>query len=121
MTILNADFALNFAQSWIEGWNKHDIDAVLSHYADDFKMASPLIASIAGEPSGILQGKTKVRKYWKKGLAQIPDLHFELKEVLVGVDVITLYYQGHRGMVTEVFYFDGTEKVKKSWSCYAIH
>ncbi len=120
MPILNADFAFSFAHSWIEGWNQRDIDAVLSHYADDFELASPLIPSIVGESSGILQGKADVRAYWNKGLAQIPDLHFELKEVLTGVDSITLYYRGHRGMVTEVLWFDGTGKVKKAWACYAI-
>ena len=119
MPILNADFALSFAHSWIEGWNQHDIDAVLSHYADDFELASPLIASIAGESSGVLHGKTDVRAYWKKGLAQIPDLYFELQEVLTGVDSLTLYYRGHRGMVAEVLWFDGTGKVKKAWVCYA--
>jgi ketosteroid isomerase-like protein len=91
--ILNADFALSFARSWIEGWNQHDIDAVLSHYVDDFELASPLIPSITGESSGVLHGKADVRAYWKQGLAQIPDLYFELKEVLAGVDSITLYYQ----------------------------
>jgi hypothetical protein len=118
--ILNADFALSFARSWIDGWNQHDIDAVLSHYADDFELASPLIPSITGESSGVLHGKADVRAYWKKGLAQIPDLHFELKEVLTGVDSITLYYRGHRGMVGEMLWFDGTGKVKKAWVCYAI-
>lgn len=125
MPILNADFASSFAHSWIEGWNQHDIEAVLSHYTDDFELASPLISSIAGEPSGVLQGKTDVRAYWQQGLAQIPNLHFELKEVLTGVDSITLYYRGHRGMVTEVLWFDSTGdstgKVKKASVCYAIN
>jgi len=116
--ILNADFALSFARSWIEGWNQHDIDAVLSHYADDFELASPLIPSIAGESSSVIRGKADVRAYWKKGLAQIPDLHFELKEVLTGVDSLTLYYRGHRGMVAEMLWFDGTRMVKKAWVCY---
>ena len=119
--ILNADFALSFARSWLDGWNQHDIDAVLSHYVDDFELASPLIPSIAGESSGVLHGKADVRAYWKQGLAQIPDLHFELKEVLTGVDSITLYYRGHRGMVAEMLWFDGTGKVKKAWVCYAIN
>ncbi|MGE5657902.1 MAG: nuclear transport factor 2 family protein [Actinomycetota bacterium] len=118
--ILNADFALSFARSWIEGWNQHDIDAVLSHYTDDFELASPLIPSIAGEASGVLQGKAEVRAYWKKGLALIPDLHFELKEVLTGIDSLTLYYRGHRGMVTEVLWFDGTGRVKKAWVFYTV-
>ncbi|MBD3887390.1 nuclear transport factor 2 family protein [Phormidium tenue FACHB-886] len=121
MPILNTDFAVSFAHSWIESWNQHDVDAALSHYADDFELASPLIVSIAGESSGVLQGKAEVRAYWKRGLEQIPDLHFKLKEVLTGVDSITLYYQGHRDMVTEVLWFNDTGKVKKAWVFYAVN
>ena len=25
------------ALSWIDGWNRHDVEAILSHYADDQK------------------------------------------------------------------------------------
>jgi len=121
MPTLNADFAFSFAQRWIEDWNQHDIDAVLSHYTDDFELSSPLIQSIAGISSGVLQGKAAVRAYWEKGLAQIPDLHFELKEVLAGVDSITLRYRGHRGMVAEVLWFNEAGKVKKAGVYYAIN
>jgi ketosteroid isomerase-like protein len=120
MAIISPDVAKRFAYSWIEDWNNHDLNAVLSHYADDFEFASPLISSIAGESSGVLCGKAAVRAYWEKGLEQIPALHFELKEVLTGVDSITLYYRGHRGMVAEVFMFDSTGKVKKALACYAV-
>ncbi len=121
MPILNADFALSFARSWVESWNQHDIDAVLSHYADDFELTSPLISSIAGEPSGVLRGKTDVRAYWQQSLARIPELHFDLKEVMTGVDCLTLYYRGHGGTVAEVLWFDGAGKVKQASVCYAVN
>lgn len=38
-------FARQFTADWIESWNAHDLDRVLSHYADDFKMSSPVIHS----------------------------------------------------------------------------
>ncbi|MDV3002581.1 MAG: hypothetical protein N5P05_004236 (plasmid) [Chroococcopsis gigantea SAG 12.99] len=119
MSIFSPDAATRFAYNWIEDWNNHDLDAVLSHYADDFEFASPLIPSIAGEKGGVLCGKVAVRAYWERGLEQIPDLHFDLKEVLVGINSVTLYYRGHRGMVAEVFMFDSTGKVKKALACYA--
>ena len=31
-----------FAAHWIEAWNSHDIDAILSHYVDDVEFLSPL-------------------------------------------------------------------------------
>ena len=72
------DFAKRFAAEWIEAWNSHDLDKILSHYANDFEMSSPYILQIAGEPSGMLKGKDQVAAYWAQALQRIPDLHFEL-------------------------------------------
>jgi hypothetical protein len=55
------DFAERFAEEWIVAWNAHDLSRVLSHYQDDFEMASPLIVEIAGEPTGVLHGKKPSR------------------------------------------------------------
>lgn len=120
MMIFNPEAARQFAHDWIEDWNNHDLEGVLSHYDDNFEFASPLISSIAGESSGVLYGKAAVRTYWQKGLEQIPDLHFDLQEVLVGVHSITLYYRGHRGMVAEVLMFNSAGKVTKASACYAV-
>ena len=60
------------------------------------------------EPLGSLIGKDAVRSYWAKASELIPDLHFELVTTLVGVNSITLYYQGPLGMSTQCLQF-GTE------------
>ncbi len=66
------DFAQHFAAEWIEAWNSHDLDKILSHYADDFEMSSPYIRQIAGEPSGKLKGKNQVTTYWAQALQPYP-------------------------------------------------
>jgi len=118
--MLDKTFAERFATEWIAAWNSHDLDRVLSHYANDFEMSSPIIAQIAGEPSGKLKGKKAVGAYWSSGLKLIPDLHFELVSTLVGATSITLYYKGHRGMVAEVFIFGPDEKVTAAFAHYAL-
>lgn len=120
MATIERDFAVEFAHRWINAWNRHDLDAVLSCYADDFIFSSPLVAAIAEEPSGTLCGKAAVRAYWSKGLERIPDLHFDLRDVLAGVDCVTLYYRGHRGMAAESFFFDESGKVKEAHACYTV-
>lgn len=113
-------FAENFAADWIESWNAHDLDRVLSHYADDFEMSSPVIIQIAGEPSGTLRGKAAVAAYWKKALQLIPDLRFELISVLTGVSSITICYKGARGrLAAEVFHFGPGKKVTKAFAHYS--
>lgn len=112
-------FAQRFAREWVEAWNAHDLDRVPSHYEDDFEMSSPIIVGLAGEASGTLRGKPAIRAYWAKALAMLPDLRFELVTVLAGVNSVTLYYRGHRGLVAEVFHFGGSGKVSKAFAHYA--
>jgi hypothetical protein len=118
--MLTRPFADHFAAAWINAWNAHDLDAILSHYTEDFEMSSPMIATIAQEPSGTLRGKGAVRAYWSKALQMLPDLRFELVSTLLGADSITLYYKGVRGMVAEVFLFDANEpgKVHRAMAHY---
>ena len=118
--MINQAFAEHFAREWIDAWNSHDLSRVLSHYADDFEMSSPVILAIAGEPSGMLKDKEKVGAYWAKALQLIPDLHFELISTLIGVNSITLYYKGARGrLAAEVFHFGAEQKVAKAYAHYA--
>jgi len=117
--MLTKDFAEHFASEWIRSWNCHDLELILSHYADDFVMSSPLIALVAGEPSGTLQGKAAIGAYWKKALSQIANLNFQLECTLVGVDSVVIYYKGVRGMAAEAFFFDSSRKVVKSCAHYA--
>ena len=119
MPTLTPEFARDFARHWIDAWNRHDLAAILSHYAEDFEFSSPLISAIAGEPSATLRGKAAVGAYWNLGLRRIPDLHFELSDLMCGVGALTLHYRGHRGMVAETFFFDVDGKVVKALACYA--
>jgi ketosteroid isomerase-like protein len=114
------EFAQDFAAEWIAAWNAHDLARILAHYDDDFEMSSPVIVQVAGEPTGRLRGKAAVGAYWAKALAGSPDLHFELKNVLVGVDSIVLYYGGHRGASAEWFQFGANGRVIRAAGHYAL-
>ncbi len=117
--MIDKNFADHFAQEWIDSWNRHDLSRILSHYSDNFEMSSPFIIQVAGEPSGTLKGKEAVGAYWEKALTLIPELRFELITTLIGVNSITLYYQGARGMAAEVFHFGPDNKVIRAYAHYA--
>ena len=59
--MITAEFAKQFAQEWVEAWNEHDLEKILSHYTDDFQMSSPLIVRLMGIPEGTIKGKAGVR------------------------------------------------------------
>jgi ketosteroid isomerase-like protein len=108
-----------FALEWVAAWNSHDLDRILSHYADDFQMTSPFITKMINEPTGTIKGKEKVRGYWAMALERIPDLRFDLIEVLSSVDSITIYYHAVLGKrAAEVLFFDDKGKVTRGIAHY---
>ncbi len=116
--MMTPEQAGHFADEWLDAWNAHDLDRILSHYEDDFEMSSPVIIRTMGEPSGTLKGKEQIAVYWRKALASAPDLHFEKLHVLRGANSVTIIYRGHRGLSAEVFLFAKTGKVAAAFAHY---
>lgn len=111
--------ANDFAREWIKAWNDRDLEAVLSHYTEDFELTSPLIAYSYGENSGVLRGKEAVRQYWAEQLVNYPDAKFKLKGVLAGVDSMALVYETILGkMAAEVFFLNAAGKIFRAVAHY---
>jgi len=118
-SMITHEWAQHFAEGWVEAWNDHDLDRVLAHYTDDFEMSSPFIVSFLGEPAGTLKGKLQVEAYWRLALERMPDLRFELHQVLAGAGTITLCYKSVPGMLSaEVLFIDANGKVYKALAHY---
>lgn len=117
--MLNTEFAEHFVREWIEAWNNHDLEAVLSHYSDDFEMSSPFIESFNPGSDGTLRGKESVAQYWSAALEKFSDLHFILDSVFVGADSVAVSYTSVLDKkAVEVFFFDGNGKVVKAVAHY---
>ena len=109
-----------FAIEWVRSWNSHDLDDILSHYADDVEITSPMIRLATGIESSTLHGKDVIKDYWAKALNKIPDLHFELLEVTQGINSIALYYKSVMNkMSIEVMFFNDDGKVNKIFAHYS--
>ena len=108
-----------WAEQWVADWNRHDVDAVVAHFADDVEFCSPIAATVTGDPSGIVRGRDALHAYWSTALTRIPDLHFELDDVHVGVDCLAIHYRNQAGRsVTEFAVFNGDGKVAHGWGLY---
>src|SRR5476649_1022797 len=95
--------AQTFAESWLQAWNAHDLDAVLSHFTDDVVFTSPIAAKIVEGSEGVIRGKAALREYWQEGLRRIPDLRFELLGIYVGQTTLVINYRNQSGgLVNEV-------------------
>lgn len=103
-----------FAAQWIAAWNAHDLDRILSHYAEDVIVTTPMIKVALGVDSGTLEGKPAARAYWQAALEKVPNLHFELIDAAQGVDSLALYYSSVMNKkAIEVMFFDAAGKVNR--------
>nr|WP_288833767.1 nuclear transport factor 2 family protein [uncultured Flavobacterium sp.] len=113
---MTSEFANKFANEWIDAWNSHDLDKILSHYSDDFSIETPMALKLIPESNGLITGKSNVRKYWTIGIERIPNLKFELLDLLIGVNCLTIYYinTATNKKSVEVMKFNNYNKVNKA-------
>jgi hypothetical protein len=115
---VNREEAERFAGSWVQAWNAHDLDLVLGHFSDEVLFTSPVAAQLLAGSDGVIRGKRALRKYWAEGLRLIPDLHFDVVGVYLGVGALVINYSNQKGaLVSEVLLFEG-DLVKEGYGTY---
>jgi ketosteroid isomerase-like protein len=97
------DDAWKLANHWVEAWNAHDLDRIMSHYDENVELTSPVAARLLAIADGRVIGKANLRAYFERGLAAFPDLSFHLEDVLWGLNSVLLYYNNQRGTRTAEF------------------
>jgi predicted ester cyclase len=102
-TAMTKDEAWNLANHWVEAWNGHDLDLIMTHYEDAIELTSPVAARLLEKPDGKVVGKANLRTYFQRGLEAYPELRFRLEDVLWGVNTILLYYTNQKGTRTGEF------------------
>ncbi|UCA61616.1 nuclear transport factor 2 family protein [Chryseobacterium rhizoplanae] len=108
-----------FAQMWVNAWNSHDLEDILSHYSDDIEITTPMIAMSTGGKESSLKGKDAVREYWRKALDKFPDLRFNLIHSTEGVGSVALFYKSIMDKhAVEVMFFNEEEKISKMYAHY---
>jgi hypothetical protein len=118
---MTKEFATEFARDWVEAWNAHDIEKILSHYSDDFTIESPMAIKLYPQSKGTVIGKDEVRKYWTIGLERSPNLKFELLDLLIGVNSIGLHLfnTSSNKKSVELMSFNNENKVNKAIVTYS--
>jgi predicted ester cyclase len=113
--------AHTLAEHWVKAWNAHDLDEILSHYAEDVVLVSPVAVRLLNDPSGTVSGKEALKSYFQKGLEAYPDLRFELLDVMWGLSSVVLYYINQNNTKTgEFMELDLTGKAIKVVANYNV-
>ncbi len=109
---ISETFANQHVKEWIDGWNNHDIQKVLSLYSDTVEFTSPKIKVVFPDrTSSKVSNKKELEEYWSKALKDnFPILKFTPKEVMIQDNKVFLEYYAmldgkHRTSVLEKFEF----------------
>ena len=87
----------DFAKEWVEAWNSHELERVLSHYDDAVTLISPRARLVLGVEDGAVRGKAAFRDYIKRALERVPDLTFTLDRMFSGVNSVVIEFHTSDG------------------------
>ena len=107
------------AQEWIAAWNAHDLEQILTHYADDVELTSPFVAKLTGQSEDSVRGRAALRDYFARGLQAYPTLRFDFVRLYSGVRSCVVEYHSVNGLRTaELMEFDESGKVRRVLAHY---
>ena len=116
--VMDRDAAGRFVESWHANWCKVDIDAVVSHFADDAEMRSPLALKLTDSP--VVKGARNIRAYWQRAYGHI---HSADLKVLAwswddAMSRLTVWWQLGEARASEFMDFDAEGRVTRSEAFY---
>jgi hypothetical protein len=107
------------AEEWVAAWNAHDLDAIVALYAPGVVFQTPTAIATLGIPDGRIAGVEALREHFARGLARLPDLHFELDQVYIGVRSIAIIYRWADGTpVAELHEYDDAGLIERVQALY---
>lgn len=116
--VMDREVAGRFVEDWCANWCKVDIDAVVSHFAEDAEMRSPLALKLTDSP--IVKGAENIRRYWQRayGHVQSADLKVLTWSWDVEISRLTVWWQLGEARASEFMDFDQSGRVKRSEAFY---
>ncbi len=119
--MLERQQARDYAEQWIAAWNAHDLNAIMKLYSPEVSFTAPTVIDRWHKPDGTLVGQNALREHFQRGLELAPNLHFELLDVLIGVDGITIIYRRETGaLVADVVELDDEYLGEEVHAYYSI-
>jgi ketosteroid isomerase-like protein len=89
--------AVKHAEDWVDAWNQHDLERILSHYAQDVVFEAETVRKRWNKPDGKLYGIDELRRHFALGLELAPQLQFRMEQVLLAPSGYAVLYQRENG------------------------
>lgn len=92
---MSASENLEIARRWLASFNAHDLDGLLSLYAEDARHSSPKIRALHPQTGGELVGKAALRAWWEDSLRRLPSLRYEAFAITADGERAVMEYWRH--------------------------
>jgi len=111
-----------FAREWVAAFNAHDLNRILSHYAEDVRLISPIYLEFAGGVSDELTGLPALKHYFRTAFERYPDLRFSMLEVAEGSRGPCIRYHTNLGdrVALEAFELNACRKAARVLCHYVV-
>ena len=117
---ISYEFAKDHVEKWVKGWNDHNLNTIMSSYAEELEFSSPKIRMILGEnKNNTISSKRELSTYFSAGLERFPNLKFKIIDFTVTNDKVILEYSANLDGKSIVNVFE-KELVKKSGAYYGV-
>ena len=83
---------LSIAHAWLEAFNNHDIEKLLSLYDEDAEHFSPKLKVLHPETKGLLFGKSALHTWWNEAFENLPTLHYQPTSLTSNADRVFIEY-----------------------------
>lgn len=82
----------NIATLWFKAFNEHQLEDLLSLYAEDAEHFSPKLLDREPETKGLIKGKPTLRKWWKDCFDRLPSLQYDVQRLTADSEQVFMEY-----------------------------
>jgi ketosteroid isomerase-like protein len=83
---------LSIARKWFAAFNAHDLEKLLSLYANDAQHYSPKLKLRQPETQGLIKGKDALRSWWQDSFDRLPTLRYEPTKFITDESSVFMEY-----------------------------
>ena len=83
---------LSIAHKWLETFNNHNLEQLLSLYDEEAEHFSPKLKIKKPETNGLVKGKKSMYDWWQEAFEQLPSLHYKVTSLTANGDRVFMEY-----------------------------
>ena len=83
---------ISIAHQWFDAFNAHDLQKLLTLYADDAEHYSPKLKLRQPETRGLISGKAALRAWWADSFERLPSLRYEPTRFIADDESVFMEY-----------------------------